>query len=126
MYEKGASHSTLNCYRSAIFLLFAPEIAQDFRMRRYFRSLAHLRPSLPKYNAKWSPKIVLDYFTKADSNEKLTLQELASKLITLLAITTGHRMQTFANIKIHNIEVKNKKVEIKFPDWIKTTGANRK
>ena len=30
----------------------------------------HLRPSLPKYNATWDPKIVLDYFTKADCNEK--------------------------------------------------------
>ena len=35
-------------------------------------------------------------------------------------------MQTFANIKIDNIEVKDKKVEIKIPDRIKTTRANRK
>ena len=35
-------------------------------------------------------------------------------------------MQTFANIKIDNIEVKDKKVEIKILDRIKTTRANRK
>ena len=35
-------------------------------------------------------------------------------------------MQTFANIKIDNIEVKDKKVEIKIADRIKTTGATRK
>ena len=107
-------------------LLVGPEMAQDFRIKRFLKGLANLRPSLPKYNATWDPKIVLDYFTRLGSNDKLTLQELTSKLITLLALTTGHRMQTFANVKIDNIEVKDKKAEIKIPDRIKTTGTNRK
>ena len=116
IYQKGASRSILKCYRSAISLLVGPELALEFRLKRYFEGLAHLRSSLPKYNATW----------KAAWKEKLTLQELVSKLITLLALATGHRMQTFANIKIDNIEVKDKKIEIKIPDLIKTIEANRK
>ena len=48
------------------------------------------------------------------------------KLITLLALITGHRMQTFALIKIENIVFRNKWVEIKIPDPIKTSGPNKK
>ena len=73
----------------------------------------------------WDPKILLDYFTKTDCNEKLIFQELASKLITLLALITGQHMQTFANIKKDNIDVRDKKLEIQIPDRIKRTGVNR-
>ena len=34
-------------------------------------------------------------------------------------------MQTFSSIKIRNIEIKEKQIQIKFPDPIKTSGPNR-
>ena len=95
-----------------ISLLVGSEMAQDFRMERYFKGLVQLRSCLPKYDSISDPKILLDYFTKADGNEKLIFQELASKLITLLALITGQHMQTFANIKKDNIEVRDKELEI--------------
>ena len=101
-------------------------MAQDLRMKRIFKSLSNLKPSLPKYKSTWDPKIVLDHFTKHEVISKLSLQQVSIKLITLLALISGHRMRTFAIIKIENIEIKNKNIEIKIPDRIKTTGANRK
>ncbi|OXU18778.1 hypothetical protein TSAR_005755 [Trichomalopsis sarcophagae] len=126
IFESGAAHSSINCYRSAVSLLVGPEIAQDDRMKRFFKGLSKLRPSKPKYDSTWDPKIVLDYLSSLSKNEELSLKILTMKLITLFALITGHRMQTFALIKIENVLVTNKHIEIKIPDRIKTSGANRK
>ena len=48
------------------------------------------------------------------------------KLASLLALVTGQRMQTFSLIDIRNVEKREKSLEIKIPDRIKTSGINRK
>lgn len=48
LYEKGAARSSINCHRSAISLLVGPEMAQDYRVSRFFKGIANLRPSKPK------------------------------------------------------------------------------
>lgn len=125
LFEKGAAHSSINCYRSAISLLVGPEIAQDHRMLRFFKGLSKLRPSRPKYDSTWDPKIVLDYFFSIPDNDLLPVNELAMKLICLLALITGHRMQTFALIRTENIEIQGDLIDIKIPDRIKTSGPNK-
>lgn len=123
-YEKGLSHSTLNCTRSALSLVIREKIAQDPRVQRFFQGISRLRPSKPKYNFTWDPKIVLDYFNSRKSNEELELKELCKKLITLFALVTAHRMQTFSLIKIENIFYFETKIEIAIPDRIKTSAKN--
>lgn len=125
MFENGAAHSSLNCYRSAIYLLIGPEVDQDHRVMRFFKGVYSLRPSKPKYDCTWDPKIVLNYLSSLPSNEEMPLKRLGMKLICLLALITGHRMQTFSLIKIENIEKQMNSVQIKIPDRIKTTGRNR-
>ena len=125
IFNTGAAHSTVNCYRSAISLLVGPDIAEDERMKRFFKGLSMLRPSKPKYDSTWDPKIVLDFFTTLPKSEDLSLKQLTMKLICLLALVTGHRMQTFSLIRIINVEEKEKSIVIKIPDRIKTTGPNR-
>lgn len=125
LYEKGAAHSSINCHRSAISLLVGPEMAQDYRVLRFFRGIANLRPSKPKYDSTWDPKIVLDHFLSLPCNEQLTIKDLSRKLLCLLALITGHRMQTFSLIKTENIEKQGKSLQIKIPDRIKTSGRNR-
>ncbi|OXU21011.1 hypothetical protein TSAR_009850 [Trichomalopsis sarcophagae] len=125
IYNTGAAHSSLNCYHSAIALLVGPEIGEDERMKRFFKSLTKIRPSKPKYESTWDPKIVLDHFSKSPKNEDLSLKLLSTKLISLLALITGHRLQTISLIKIDNIVTKNDLIEIKIPDRIKTSGPNK-
>ena len=64
---------------------------------------------------------MLDYFISQDSNEKLKLKELSAKLVTLLALTTGHRIQTISLIDLNNIRISKSKIEIKITAPIKTT-----
>lgn len=112
-FEKGASYGTLNSYRSAISLLLNPDIAQDHKMKRFFKGISRLRPAKARYNSTWNPKIVLDYYRNMPSNEDLPIQELSFKLIILLALTTGHRLQTFSLIKINNIREMEDAIEIR-------------
>lgn len=53
------------------------------------------------------------------------MAKLSMKIAMLLALTTGHRMQTFAAINIHDIIKRNEKIEIKIPARIKTSHRQR-
>ena len=124
LYQQGLSHSSINATRSAVSLIVSYEFAQDSRVKRFFKGISKLRPPRPKYDSTWDPKIVLDYYLKNSNNENLTLKDLSKKLITLLALVTGHRMQTFSLININNIKHLDSKLEIKIPDRIKTSKLN--
>ncbi|KYQ49813.1 putative tyrosine recombinase xerC-like protein, partial [Trachymyrmex zeteki] len=124
-FEKGASYGSLNCIRSAISLILGPKIGKNERVRRFFRGLSRLRPSEPKYDSTWDPKIVLEFF-KDLTNEDLSLDKLGKKLVTLLALVSGQRIQTLSLIDIRNIVIKEDLIEIKIPDRIKTSRPGAK
>ena len=113
LYQQGLSHSSINTTRSAVSLIVSYEFAQDSRVKQFFKGISKLRPPRPKYDSTWDPKIVLDYYLKNSNNENLTLKDLSKKLITLLALVTVHRMQTFSLININNIKRLDPNLEIK-------------
>lgn len=123
-FDKGASYSKLNTYRSAVSQVVDPNIATDFRMKRFFKGVFKSRPNLPKYNTTWDPNIVLNY-VRGLTNEAISLELLTMKLAVLLALATGQRMQTLSLIKLCNIEKSMTNVVIKIPDRIKTSAPNR-
>lgn len=125
-FKKKASLSSLNCYRSAISLIVGPELGKNEKFRVFFRGIAKLRPAAPRYDSTWDPQIVLRYLSSWYPNEELNLESLTLKLVTLLALVTGHHMQTLAMIDIRNIYRTNKNaLEIKIPDRIKISGPNK-
>lgn len=123
--KKGAAFGTLNSYRSAIALIVGPDISEDHRVKRFMKGAFNLKPNKPKYDITWDPQIVLNLYCNKEVNEKLSLKELTRKLITLLAIITTHRMQTYSLIKIENIKILEEKILIKIPECIKTSGINK-
>lgn len=122
---KGAAYGTLNSHRSAISLIVGPDIAEDFKLKRFMKGAFNLKPNMPKYDITWDPQIVLDLYSKKEINEELSIKQLTKKLITLLAIVTAQRMQTLSLINIKNIQILKEKVLIKIPDVIKTSGLNK-
>lgn len=121
MFNEGCQYGTLNSYRSALSLILGPAIAKDDRLQRFLKGVFRIRPPLPKYNFTWDTNCVLDHLSSWFPNEDLPLNQLTKKAITLLALTTAHRMQTFSKIKTINIEIFNEKIMIKIPDIIKTS-----
>ena len=126
-FRMKASYSSLNCYRSAISLLLGPGLGQNENIQRFFKGVSKLRPPAPRYDSTWDPKIVLNHLASWYPNDEITLEHLSKKLVVLLALVSGHRMQTLSLIDIRNIfQVSENYLEIKIPDRIKTSGPNKK
>lgn len=124
LFEQGLAYGSLNSYRSSLSLIINPQIGLDYRIKRFFRSVAHLRPGRPKYDLTWDPTIVLEYVATLFPNEELSFDLLSRKVATLLALVTAHRVQTLALIDIRDIELKVGGIRIKVPARIKTTGKD--
>lgn len=124
-YNAGLAYRTLNCTRAALSIILQPPLMEDSRIRRFYQGLAHLRPATPRYNVTWDPQLVLDYFRSQPPTNRLALPDLSRKLITLLALTTGHRMQTFSKITLSNICLASSKVDIFISARLKTSRHNR-
>lgn len=124
-FRNGASYGSLNSLRSAISLIAGPFVGQDPRVKRLFKGIAEKRPTRPKYDFTWDPKIVLDYLESLGKNSDLSLEILTEKLVMLLALVTGQRMQALSLIKISNINRSGDTVQIRIPDTVKTSGRCR-
>lgn len=107
-----------------ISFVLGPEMGQDENVKRFFKGLSRLRPPEPKYESTWDPEIVLNYFRNLNNNE-LSLEILSKKLVTLLALVTGQKIQTLALIDNKNIVINGRLIEIKIPDRIKTSKSGK-
>lgn len=124
IYNKGAKYGTINSYKSALSTLLGSHINDD-NMKRFMKGVFRSRPTVPRYNLTWDPTVVLNCLSQKWPNADLDLETLSKKLLTLLALVTAHRVQTFSLIKINNIKVyDNLEIIIKIPDLIKTSKAN--
>lgn len=124
-FTKGASYGTINSYRSALSCILGPEIAQDPGIKRICKGASKLRPSLPKYQSTWNPKIVLNFLAEWSPNQGISLEELSYKTATLLALVTAHRIQTLSLISLKNIIKREDRIEIKITEAIKTSKTGR-
>lgn len=121
IFERGARYGTINSCRSALSLLFSQEITNGDLIKRYIKGVFRLRPALPKYNLTWDVDKTLNYLAELYPNEGLSLEMLAKKLVTLLALVTAHRVQTLSIINIKNIIHLDSDIIIQIPDFIKTS-----
>lgn len=95
-------------------------------MKRFFKGAYILNPPQPKYETTWDPDIVLRYVETLYPLENLALETLSYKLVTLIALTSAHRMQTISKITITNIyETENGGIEIRISGKIKTSGLKK-
>lgn len=114
---------TFNSHASAIALLCSSNFSADPLFKRFKRGLSRLRPSRPKYSTTWDPKQLLNFIQTLPA--PLTLKLLSQKLVTLLALITGHRLQTISLIRLSNILDSSSEIRINISDTIKTIGLGR-
>lgn len=123
-FSAGAAYQTLNCHRSALKQLFYIE-DKDNIIKRFLKGTFRMKPVFPKYNQTWDPKIVINYLSTFFPSNTLPLAKLTHKLITLMALVTSHRVQTFSLIKISNITKCNDSFRIFVDAFLKTSSPNR-
>ncbi len=124
-FEKGASYGSINSLRSVVALILGPHVGEDDLVKRFCKGTSKLRQTQPRYDSIWDPKKVLDFISKWSPNEEIPLELLSKKIAVLLALTTGHRLQTLTAINIHNIMRKTNQIEIKIPTQLKTSGPGK-
>lgn len=112
---------TFNSCRSALTLILPESTMNDIRLRRFFKGIQKCRPKKPKYNFSWDPKLVIDFLSTMFPNEELSLLNKNKKLVTLLALISGHRLQTISSIKVNNIVITCVGIQIFIEDFIKST-----
>ncbi|XP_046468122.1 uncharacterized protein [Neodiprion pinetum] len=120
-YGSGASYGTLNATRSAISLVSTNDMTNDWIISRFFKGIFRLRPTKPRYDETWDVGIVLTYIANLYPLESLNNQQLSERLVTLLALGTAHRVQTFSLMRLDNISHSAQGFEIRISDIIKTS-----
>lgn len=126
LFNNGCQYGTLNSCRSALSLILGPVMTNDDRLKRFLKGVYRLKPPQPKYNATWDTNLVLDKLNTWNPNDSLSLEKLAFKTVTLLALSTAHRIQTLSNIKVSNVQNVSQRITIKIPDLIKTSKPGSK
>lgn len=124
-YKKGAKYGTLNSYRSALSIILGKEMCVNDLVTRFLKGVFRARPNLPKYQNSWDPNIVLCHVAQQFPNESLDLDVITKKVVTLLALSTGQRVQTLSHINISNISFCENGANIIINDLIKTSAPNR-
>ncbi|KAJ8928010.1 hypothetical protein NQ314_019476 [Rhamnusium bicolor] len=115
----GKSYSTINSCKSALSLVLPISNSDENGIKRF------LKPQKPKYDSTWDTNLVLTYLEKLQPTVNLSFENMSLKLVTLLAIISAHRLQTFAKIKLKHIKRFEDRIEVYIPDRIKTTRKGR-
>lgn len=109
---------SFNTHRSALSLITSVNLGEDLHIKRFMKGIFRLRPPKPRYDCTWEPQQVLKFLQKTDISN---LKQLSYKLVTLLALATGQRVQTLGLIMRENIHFSDSGVKILVPDPIKTS-----
>lgn len=122
-FQTGNAYSTLNSQHAALVLLFDITASDKAILKRFLKGIYNQRPSRPRYNSTWDPQPVLKFLASLFPLEDISNIHLSMKLVTLLALITGHRLQTFTYICLGNICRYQDRLEIKITDKIKTSSS---
>ena len=114
LYHQGLGYSALNTARSAISsvssILCGEKFGDNPLVRRFLKGVFNLRPSLPRYVFTWNPETVLKHLD-VDSS-KLNILELSRKVVFLVALLSGQRLSTIANLKYSDVKINGSTISI--------------
>nr|CAH7750589.1 unnamed protein product [Callosobruchus chinensis] len=119
------SYSSLNTYRAALNLIIHQSSNDDKILKRYWKGVYNIRPPKPKYQSTWDPQPVLSFLKGLNPLDSLSLELLTKKLVMLLALSSGHKVQTLSKISLNNIIKFEDRIEIKISKRIKTSGKKK-
>lgn len=125
-FEQGLGYSSINTARCALSSIMVHPMNTDTTfgshplVQRFMKGVFNQRPSLPRYSSTWDTSIVLNYLDNKPLSG-VTLKDLTLKCLMLLALLTGHRLQTLKAISINNIVFTTEGCEIYLSQLLKTT-----
>ena len=124
-FKKGTKYGSLNSMRATISKIGNTDLSNNRDINTFFKGLYRLRPSLSKYSFTWDVELVLSELESWFPLESLDLTKLTQKLVMLLALGTGFRVQNLAFLKLDDIISTQAGVQLKVTDLIKTSKAGK-
>lgn len=124
-YNDGASYGTINTMRSALSALSGTDVGKNSMICRFMAGIFKLRPSFPRYQTTWDVNKVLTTLESWFPLSDLNFKDLTLKTVMLLALTTAHRAQTFASVKLSDIHETVSGITITITEIIKTSAPGK-
>ena len=124
LYKKGLSYSSINTARSALSTIISIDgvnVGEHPLVVRCLKGIFNLRPALPKNKDIWNPDEVLRKLKLISPAHVLTLRQLTLKLVLLLALVTGQRVQTLHLLDLGNLQKTDECYVFTINECIKTT-----
>ena len=95
LLKAGYSYSALNTARSALSCIFdSPPFGEEPLVVRFMKSAYIINPPLARYDKTWDVSIVLKTLEKWSPARFISRKQITFKLITLLTLVTGQRVQS--------------------------------
>jgi len=128
LFEKNVSYSAINLARSAFSTCMDKidgfDIGVHPLVTRLLKGVYKQRPPTAKYTCTWDANKVLNTISNFGPNSSLDLKILTLKLVGLLSLTTGQRVQTLQAIQVNNINF-GSTTQIKITKHLKTSCFHR-
>ena len=107
LFQKGLSYSLINTAKSAIadYVNFAPyrNISDHPTMKAFTKGVYNIRPPKPKLSTVWEVKVMFNYIETLGPNEMLSDKDLNKKLLILLLLLGGQRINTIHAFHINHM-----------------------
>ena len=127
LFNQGYSYSAINTARSALSSIFdKPPLGDSSLFTRFLRSVYNARPNLPRYTCTWNVSTVLNYLKNVAPPKYLSLYQLSLKLVTIMALVTGQRLQTLKALDLDYCKISKETITFHIMSLLKhSTPANK-
>lgn len=124
LFAKESSYSKINTARSALstfIFIDGKSVGSHPLVKRLLKGVFNKRPALPKHKFIWDVAPVLSTLEKLHPVKDISLRALTLKLVMLLALLSGQRIQTFHGLNLRDLFFDDDKLIIKVNFLLKTS-----
>ena len=130
LYDNNKSYSLIRTARSAISYHIAippyKQLSEHPLMNKFFKGLYNLRPPVRKFGFVWDVRIVFDYFLTQPENHLLDDKLLTQKLVLLLLLLGGQRVNTIFWFHVNRMIVNEIGITVSPDHVLKHSSGGRK
>ncbi|CAG2254849.1 unnamed protein product [Mytilus edulis] len=128
LYEIGLGYSAINTASSMLSSFMSvnqEKTVGQWPLVKRLKGIFNLKPSLPRYQRTWDVEVVLKYLKTLSPVYMLSLRVLTYKLVTLLLLLTGQRLQTIHSLDLDDITVTDSNIYIDVRSLLKCSKPGR-
>ena len=126
--NENIGYNTICGYRSALNKVISipqfPDISEHPLIRRFIKGVFNIKPPEPRYTYSWDVNVVLEYFNNLCENEALDYKQLSYKLVTLLMLLAGTRVNSLTAFSCNKMSLNSYKCTFIPCKVLKHSGPN--